>query len=28
MVICLKRGADDLHMFQLMSLLPHHLLLH
>jgi len=27
MVICLERGADDLHMVQLMSLPPHHLLL-
>jgi len=28
MIICLKRGADDLHMVQLMQLLPDHLLLH
>jgi len=28
MVICLERGADDLHMVQLMSLPLHHLLLH
>jgi len=28
MVICLEQGANDLHMVQLMSLLPHHLLLH
>jgi len=27
MVICLERGASDLHMVQLMSLPPHHLLL-
>ena len=27
MVICLERGADDLHMVQLMPLPPHHLLL-
>ena len=27
-VICLEQGADDLHMVQLMSLPPHHLLLH
>jgi len=27
-VICPERGANDLHMVQLMSLLPHHLLLH
>jgi len=26
-VICLERGATDLHMVQLMSLPPHHLLL-
>jgi len=26
-VICLERGADDLHMVQLMPLPPHHLLL-
>jgi len=28
MVICLERGADDLHMVQLMPLPPHCLLLH
>jgi len=28
MVICLEQGANDLHMVQLMSLPPHHLLLH
>ena len=28
MVICLERGANDLHMVQLMPLRPHHLLLH
>jgi len=28
MVICLKQGANDLHMVQLMPLPPHHLLLH
>jgi len=27
-VICLQRGADDLHMVQLMPLPPNHLLLH
>jgi len=27
-VICLERGADDLHMVQLMSLPAHHLLLY
>jgi len=27
-VICLERGADDLHMVQLMPLPPHHPLLH
>jgi len=27
MVICLERGADDLHMVRLMPLTPHHLLL-
>jgi len=27
-VICLERGANDLHMVQLMSLPPHHFLLH
>jgi len=27
MVICLERGAIDLHMMQLMPLPPHHLLL-
>jgi len=27
MVICLKRGANALHVVQLMSLPPHHLLL-
>jgi len=27
MVICLERGANDLHVVQLMPLLPHHLLL-
>jgi len=27
MVICLERGANDLHMVQLMSLPPYHLLL-
>jgi len=26
-VICLQPGANDLHMFQLMPLAPHHLLL-
>jgi len=28
MVICLQRGANNLHTFQLMSLPHHHLLLH
>jgi len=28
LVICLKRGANDLHVVQLMPLPPHHLLLH
>jgi len=28
MVICLERGANDLHIVQLMPLPPHHLLLH
>jgi len=28
MIICLEEGANDLHMVQLMPLLPHHLLLH
>ena len=28
MVICLERGANDLHMVQLMPLPPRHLLLH
>ena len=28
MVICLQRGANNLHMVQLMPLPPHHLLLH
>ena len=28
MVICLQRGTNDLHMVQLMTLPPHHLLLH
>jgi len=28
MVICLQQGANDLHMVQLMPLLPHHPLLH
>jgi len=28
MVICLERVANDLHMVQLMSLPPDHLLLH
>ena len=28
MLICLERGADDLHMVQLMQLPPRHLLLH
>jgi len=28
MAICLERGADDLHMVQLMPLPPHHFLLH
>ena len=28
MVICLERGANDLHMVQLMPLPRHHLLLH
>jgi len=28
MIICLERGANDLHMVQLMPLPPHHLLLH
>jgi len=28
MVICLERGANDLHMVQLMPQPPHHLLLH
>jgi len=27
MVICLERGADDLHTVQLIPLLPHRLLL-
>jgi len=27
MVICLERGANELHMVQLMPLPPHHLLL-
>jgi len=27
MVICLQRGANDLHMAELMPLPPHHLLL-
>jgi len=27
MVICLKRGTNELHMVQLMSLPPHHHLL-
>jgi len=27
MVICLERGTNNLHMIQLMSLPPHHLLL-
>jgi len=27
-VICLERGADDLHTVQLMPLPPRHLLLH
>jgi len=27
MVTCLERGANDLHMVQLMPLPPHHLLL-
>jgi len=27
MVICLEQGTNDLHMAQLMPLLPHHLLL-
>ena len=27
MIICLERGAHDLHMVQLMPLSPHHLLL-
>jgi len=27
-VICLERGANDLHMAKLMPLPPHHLLLH
>ena len=27
MIICLQRGANDLHMVQLMPLPPHHLLL-
>ena len=27
MVVCLERGANDLHMVQLMPLPPHHLLL-
>jgi len=27
-VICLERGANDLHIVQLMPLPPHHLLLH
>jgi len=26
-VVCLERGANDLHMVQLMPLPPHHLLL-
>jgi len=28
MVICLQRGANDLHMVQLMPLPPRHLLFH
>jgi len=28
MVICRQRGANDLHMVQLMPLTPHHLLHH
>jgi len=28
MIICLERGANDLHMVQLMALPPHRLLLH
>jgi len=28
MVICLERGANDLHMVQLMPLPPHHHLLY
>jgi len=28
MVICLDRGANSLHMIQLIPLPPHHLLLH
>jgi len=28
MIVCLKRGANILHMVQLMPLPPHHLLLH
>ena len=28
MVICLKQGANDMHMVQLMSLPSYHLLLH
>jgi len=27
-VICLKRGANDLHMVHQMPVAPHHLLLH
>ena len=27
MAVCLERGANDLHMVQLMPLPPHHLLL-
>jgi len=26
-IMCLERGADDLHIVQLMPLTPHHLLL-
>jgi len=28
MVVCLERGANDLHMVQLIPVPPHHLLLH
>jgi len=28
MVVCLERGARDLHMVHLMPLPPHHLVLH